>query len=166
MPVGGGCQTPRAGALLYTMEVSLRPSPTREAIIAAAAAAPMTTPASFFVPSGTRARLAARSAARATPEAGKYSSSTSWAAVATAAAAACVPCFWAFDAASCTASEVNARYRAPSAGALARDRKSTRLNSSHRCISYAVFCLKKKKRWLTQTYQKNPKKQSIEKQHK
>src|SRR5437764_4007402 len=26
------------------------------------------------------------------------------------------------------------------------DRKSTRLNSSHRCISYAVFCLKKKKR--------------------
>src|SRR5437762_7883682 len=31
-----------------------------------------------------------------------------------------------------------------------RDRKSTRLNSSHRCISYAVFCLKKKKRtaWL------------------
>src|SRR5437762_10691139 len=25
------------------------------------------------------------------------------------------------------------------------DRKSTRLNSSHRCISYAVFCLKKKK---------------------
>src|SRR5437764_10807791 len=27
---------------------------------------------------------------------------------------------------------------------LAGDRKSTRLNSSHRCISYAVFCLKKK----------------------
>src|SRR5437762_5837819 len=27
---------------------------------------------------------------------------------------------------------------------LRRDRKSTRLNSSHRCISYAVFCLKKK----------------------
>src|SRR5207248_5577053 len=27
-----------------------------------------------------------------------------------------------------------------------RDRKSTRLNSSHRTISYAVFCLKKKKR--------------------
>src|SRR5437764_8026585 len=33
----------------------------------------------------------------------------------------------------------------------ARDRKSTRLNSSHRCISYAVFCLKKKKR--TQRYE-------------
>src|SRR3712207_7680211 len=28
--------------------------------------------------------------------------------------------------------------------ALARDRKSTRLNSSHANISYAVFCLKKK----------------------
>src|SRR5207245_3377221 len=27
-----------------------------------------------------------------------------------------------------------------------RDRKSTRLNSSHGSISYAVFCLKKKKR--------------------
>src|SRR2546426_2561029 len=27
-----------------------------------------------------------------------------------------------------------------------RDRKSTRLNSSHLVISYAVFCLKKKKR--------------------
>src|SRR5258708_16859861 len=26
-----------------------------------------------------------------------------------------------------------------------RDRKSTRLNSSHQIISYAVFCLKKKK---------------------
>src|SRR3712207_6913065 len=31
----------------------------------------------------------------------------------------------------------------PVAGAL-RDRKSTRLNSSHANISYAVFCLKKK----------------------
>src|SRR2546428_4866145 len=29
------------------------------------------------------------------------------------------------------------------------DRKSTRLNSSHDQISYAVFCLKKKKRSLT-----------------
>src|SRR5437764_15494855 len=34
----------------------------------------------------------------------------------------------------------------PASAAEARneDRKSTRLNSSHRCISYAVFCLKKK----------------------
>jgi len=30
-----------------------------------------------------------------------------------------------------------------------KDRKSTRLNSSHRCISYAVFCLKKKKKTKT-----------------
>src|SRR2546428_6753830 len=30
-----------------------------------------------------------------------------------------------------------------------RDRKSTRLNSSHDQISYAVFCLKKKKKILT-----------------
>src|SRR3712207_8008469 len=31
-------------------------------------------------------------------------------------------------------------------GALKEDRKSTRLNSSHANISYAVFCLKKKKK--------------------
>src|SRR5260221_5028097 len=31
-----------------------------------------------------------------------------------------------------------------------KDRKSTRLNSSHTVISYAVFCLKKKKRLKTQ----------------
>src|SRR5256885_10960993 len=30
-----------------------------------------------------------------------------------------------------------------------RDRKSTRLNSSHLVISYAVFCLKKKKRTIS-----------------
>src|SRR2546430_8098417 len=34
---------------------------------------------------------------------------------------------------------------------LARDRKSTRLNSSHSQISYAVFCLKKKKKRQTST---------------
>src|SRR3712207_7218151 len=34
---------------------------------------------------------------------------------------------------------------APWAKALMADRKSTRLNSSHANISYAVFCLKKKK---------------------
>src|SRR5690242_21105342 len=31
-------------------------------------------------------------------------------------------------------------------GATTKDRKSTRLNSSHMSISYAVFCLKKKKK--------------------
>src|SRR2546427_9028857 len=35
--------------------------------------------------------------------------------------------------------------KAPAAGAVRRDRKSTRLNSSHSQNSYAVFCLKKKK---------------------
>src|SRR2546429_3908892 len=33
----------------------------------------------------------------------------------------------------------------PGEGAVGEDRKSTRLNSSHGYISYAVFCLKKKK---------------------
>src|SRR2546422_4490449 len=32
-----------------------------------------------------------------------------------------------------------------------RDRKSTRLNSSHGYISYAVFCLKKKKNFIPHT---------------
>src|SRR5258708_30739387 len=31
-------------------------------------------------------------------------------------------------------------------GGSVKDRKSTRLNSSHQIISYAVFCLKKKKK--------------------
>src|SRR5258708_14483606 len=31
------------------------------------------------------------------------------------------------------------------------DRKSTRLNSSHQIISYAVFCLKKKKKLVKRT---------------
>src|SRR2546422_8462658 len=35
------------------------------------------------------------------------------------------------------------------AGEHHRDRKSTRLNSSHGYISYAVFCLKKKKNKMT-----------------
>src|SRR5258707_7999472 len=34
----------------------------------------------------------------------------------------------------------------PGSGETPRDRKSTRLNSSHANISYAVFCLKKKQR--------------------
>src|SRR6266705_5834679 len=39
------------------------------------------------------------------------------------------------------------------------DRKSTRLNSSHRTISYAVFCLKKKNKIIIQ--QNNKKKKKI-----
>src|SRR5690348_18417513 len=37
----------------------------------------------------------------------------------------------------------------------ASDRKSTRLNSSHPSISYAVFCLKKKKKKTTKQYTRN-----------
>src|SRR3989449_2787553 len=39
----------------------------------------------------------------------------------------------------------DALYRAAGKQAVPADRKSTRLKSSHRYISYAVFCLKKKK---------------------
>src|SRR3989449_8253467 len=39
----------------------------------------------------------------------------------------------------------------PSSGSIRfGDRKSTRLNSSHGYISYAVFCLKKKKKYIRQ----------------
>src|SRR5258708_21556987 len=38
-----------------------------------------------------------------------------------------------------------AGHRPPGRPTPAQDRKSTRLNSSHQIISYAVFCLKKKK---------------------
>src|SRR5207244_5020133 len=34
----------------------------------------------------------------------------------------------------------------PGSRGIPRDRKSTRLNSSHQIISYAVFCLQKKKK--------------------
>src|SRR5947209_10478039 len=44
------------------------------------------------------------------------------------------------------AADVVRRALADVTGARRRDRKSTRLNSSHANISYAVFCLKKKKR--------------------
>src|SRR3989304_8869675 len=40
----------------------------------------------------------------------------------------------------------------PRGRACPRDRKSTRLNSSHGYISYAVFCLKKKKKKTKKTY--------------
>src|SRR3712207_8200619 len=39
-----------------------------------------------------------------------------------------------------------AQQRGPDPGVAVLDRKSTRLNSSHANISYAVFCLKKKKK--------------------
>src|SRR2546430_8402926 len=42
--------------------------------------------------------------------------------------------------------------RVPGHAGQQRDRKSTRLNSSHSQISYAVFCLKKKKKSTTVHY--------------
>src|SRR3712207_7967221 len=54
------------------------------------------------------------------------------------------------DFADCTPEEFAELYRLMAdmrlSGAMKRDRKSTRLNSSHANISYAVFCLKKKKK--------------------
>src|SRR5256885_2415937 len=42
-------------------------------------------------------------------------------------------------------------YRTLADAVMRKDRKSTRLNSSHLVISYAVFCLKKKKKKTKQT---------------
>src|SRR2546426_5270592 len=44
----------------------------------------------------------------------------------------------------------------PPCGGLVADRKSTRLNSSHLVISYAVFCLKKKKSHTKQRCRATP----------
>src|SRR2546426_1132098 len=58
------------------------------------------------------------------------------------AAPSCAPC----DAASLPGVDRVALHTfSGSAGTASTDRKSTRLNSSHLVISYAVFCLKKKK---------------------
>src|SRR5207248_10081532 len=46
----------------------------------------------------------------------------------------------------CEARQNSRRKSQPEHRPANRDRKSTRLNSSHRTISYAVFCLKKKKK--------------------
>src|SRR5687768_17788957 len=55
--------------------------------------------------------------------------------------------------ASCTRSRAGATATSRSAPpATCRDRKSTRLNSSHGYISYAVFCLKKKKKQKHELY--------------
>src|SRR2546422_7071865 len=51
--------------------------------------------------------------------------------------------------------EPSDRWHAAAGGGLwlawQQDRKSTRLNSSHGYISYAVFCLKKKNEWAVRT---------------
>src|SRR5256885_12129360 len=54
------------------------------------------------------------------------------------------------------ASEIDVRVRVAERQR-SRDRKSTRLNSSHLVISYAVFCLKKKKSThVNLTWHSNP----------
>src|SRR5438132_8209060 len=52
------------------------------------------------------------------------------------------------------------RMRQAAVADLSTDRKSTRLNSSHTVISYAVFCLKKKKNKTKQKKQKTQNKQN------
>src|SRR2546430_4854459 len=52
-------------------------------------------------------------------------------------------------------------FRAPQRNRGERDRKSTRLNSSHSQISYAVFCLKKKKKKTRRTYKEHMKEKSV-----
>src|SRR5438477_8466550 len=49
---------------------------------------------------------------------------------------------------------------------LGQDRKSTRLNSSHMSISYAVFCLKKKKKKYTKIKRNNKTKKLKQKIYK
>src|SRR3712207_7632086 len=44
------------------------------------------------------------------------------------------------------------RTRSPVCPTTSKDRKSTRLNSSHANISYAVFCLKKKKNHILRSH--------------
>src|SRR5437764_11441069 len=58
-----------------------------------------------------------------------------------------LPIFRSATTAAASAPVAEGDYKVQSGDTLTKiaDRKSTRLNSSHRCISYAVFCLKKKK---------------------
>src|SRR5438034_3722436 len=48
---------------------------------------------------------------------------------------------------------IRRRHDVPELFPVHRDRKSTRLNSSHTVISYAVFCLKKKKKQINKNTQ-------------
>src|SRR2546422_6856825 len=58
----------------------------------------------------------------------------------------CLAEYFALRAEVATAFETPGRPGEPRTGLIHTDRKSTRLNSSHGYISYAVFCLKKKKK--------------------
>src|SRR5690348_18224554 len=71
------------------------------------------------------------------------------------------------DRAICCASLREALPRGGSASRrLAQDRKSTRLNSSHPSISYAVFCLKKKKKTYSQPLHTITRHTSIHRSHR
>src|SRR5207249_7043591 len=52
---------------------------------------------------------------------------------------------WISSARTCSPKAKSLKLRSRASARRWRDRKSTRLNSSHVSISYAVFCLKKKK---------------------
>src|SRR2546426_5757338 len=58
--------------------------------------------------------------------------------------------------------QVHRRHREPCTVDAAADRKSTRLNSSHLVISYAVFCLKKKKTYELVSFPQEPRFQQRE----
>src|SRR2546427_4757608 len=58
------------------------------------------------------------------------------------------------DGRGCRRGQGAPRHRPLAPEILLRDRKSTRLNSSHSQISYAVFCLKKKKEKTTTLLQR------------
>src|SRR5215471_19743849 len=61
--------------------------------------------------------------------------------------------------------QVRGRRRRPGAVRPCADRKSTRLNSSHVEISYAVFCLKKKKPQHNKPYHKETTQQQTNQPH-
>src|SRR3712207_7014718 len=62
-----------------------------------------------------------------------------------------IPASRTFSSTPSRTSSTTSKFAFVSATAVSRDRKSTRLNSSHANISYAVFCLKKKKKSLEHT---------------
>src|SRR5206468_11408916 len=70
----------------------------------------------------------------------------------------CSASLWAPSGAARSAVTESARPPALRMSVTTEDRKSTRLNSSHDQISYAVFCLKKKKKKKKNKYKKNIKK--------
>src|SRR5437588_7992831 len=66
----------------------------------------------------------------------------------------------------CMPATVNRAEGSYSAGISEADRKSTRLNSSHTVISYAVFCLKKKKKKIKQLQTTKQKRKQKKRAHK